>query len=181
MPFLMDAIDAGGTRRKLEDITAGGLRAFDEVQERSAQIDEEFKQAKAKYDAEAAAMDQLVADAKAAQQAKPEPEDEARTGAWQRRDAKPTIHAFGGEEFTEEPRTEPTGIRVPPLEAPPAPAPPAPPAPPAGADPVRELAFGYDDPEETGAVAIPPAATRRPAPQPGPGDDDDLSGHSWMR
>jgi hypothetical protein len=182
MPFLMDEIDAGGTRRKLEDITAGGMRAFDEVQQRSAQIDEEFKQARAKYDAEAAAMDKLVADAKAARQPKSESEEEqATTGPWTRRDTKPTVHAFGGDEFAEDPRTEPTGIRVPPLEAPSAPPPPAPPVP-AGVEPVREMAFGYDDPDETGAVAVPPAATREPAPCAGPvADDDDLSGHSWMR
>ena len=182
MPFLMDAIDAGGTRRKLEDITAGGMRAFEEVQQRSAQIDEEFKAARAKYDAEAAAMDKLVADAKAAREPKAESEDEqAKAGPWARRDTKPTIHAFGGEEFVEDPRTEPTGIRVPPLEAPPAPPPPAPPAPPAGVEAVREMAFGYED-EDTGAAVPPAATTRRPAPGARPdADDDDLSGHSWMR
>jgi hypothetical protein len=178
MPFLMDAIDAGGTRRKLEDITAGGMRAFDDIQQRSAQIDEELKAAQAKYEAEAAAMDKVVADAKAERQPKEEPEEEAKAGAWMRRDAKPTVHAFGGEEF-QEPRTEPTGIRVPPLEAPPAPPPPAPPAP-AAAEPVHEMAFGYGD-EDTGRVAIPPSVTRRPAPKPEPADDDDLSGHSWMQ
>jgi hypothetical protein len=179
MPFLMDAIDAGGTRRRLEDVTASGMREFEEVQQRSAQVDEEFKAARAEYEAEAAAMDKLVADAKAAQQPKSDEDEQARTGPWARRDAKPTIHAFGGEEFAEDPRTEPTGIRVPPLEAPPAPPPPAPPSP-TGVEPVRELAFGYED-EDTGAVAVPPDATRRPAPGPEPADDDDLSGRSWMR
>lgn len=189
MPHLSDEIDEGATRRRLEEIAAAGMHGLDEYAERLDEIDREYREELARQEAEIKAMDELVAEARAKQEAEAAKQDEsAPASPWLRRESKPNVMSFGGEELA--PVTEPipaAGALPPPGAALPVPVPPEPPpmpTPPSG-ERVNVLSLGYEDePTAEQATAQPPAApaARRPEPRPAPPvDDDDLSGHSWMR
>ncbi|HEV2780710.1 MAG TPA: hypothetical protein VGX25_15075 [Actinophytocola sp.] len=167
--YLTDEIDEDATRRRLDEITTAGLQALDEHAARSAEIDGQFREALARQQAEARAMDQLVADAQAKQEgdrATAEP-----PSPWARRDTKPTVMSLGGEEFTEQAATAPVGLPVP-AAALPVPLPPEPPPmPPAVAeDRTHLLSLGYagedDSPREQPPPAPPPAPPVTPTSSP---------------
>jgi hypothetical protein len=181
--YLTDEIDEGATRRRLDEITSAGRRALEEHAERAAAIDAKFRQDQAKIDEAVKAMDQVVAEARAKQEPKDDKEEQPQN-QWATRDAKPTVHAFGGEEFTQSAPPPPP----PPMPGPPPVAPPAPPvevAPdlePAPRSRLMSLGFEEDEPQPEPPAAPPPMA--RPAarrPEPADDDDDDLSDVNWMR
>lgn len=186
MVYLTDEIDDGATQRRLDEITTAGMRALDEHAERSAQIDEEFRQAQAKMAEEAKAMDQLVADSHAKQEAAADGKDDqqAAPNVWAKREAKSTVLEFFGEEHTEEPRATAPPTTPGPLPSPeaalPVPVPPPMPAMPDSASKVMSLGYEEDEPEPEPQQR--PSAARHSAPRPAHiEDDDDLSNVNWMR
>lgn len=181
--FLSDEIDEGATRRRLDEITSAGLRALGEHGDRAAQIAKEFQAARAKQDAAAKEMDKLVAEAAAKQQERRA--REPQPSPWSRREAKPNVMSIG-EEFTEEAVTAPMPAQPQAMGMLPVPIPPEPPAAPPSMRPEeRVLSLGYAGEEDSARdrqpSAPPPAARPRPVRRPGPEDDDDMSGRSWMR
>lgn len=182
MPHLTDEIDEGATRRRLEDITASGMHALEQCAERSAEIDEQGRESIARQEAEIKAMEEArdaakAANAEAAEEKQPPP------SPWGRREAKPTVLSFDGEDFAgEAPATAPIpapGVLPSPAAALPVPLPPEPPTPPTG-ERVPTFSLGFED-EGPGRADPPTPAARRPERPPAPEDDDDLSGHSWMK
>ena len=176
MAFLTDEISEHATRRRLDEITTAGLRALDECVERSAQIDEEFREAQAKMAEEAKAMDQLVADAHAKPEADPDKDDQPNQ--WAKREARPTVLALGGDELTEDAAaSRPAGPPPVPQAPPPEPAPPTAPVEPEPARKVLSLGFEEDEPESPAPAPSAPRHARQAPPE----DDDDLSNVNWMR
>jgi len=184
--YLTDEISEGATRRRLDEITTAGMRAFDERVERAAQIDEEFRQAQAKMKDQVKAMDQLVADSHAEREADADKDDQTGPNQWATRESKPTVLSLGGEELVEDTSTAQPMPSVPPAPpaAPPVPPPPPPPPPPEPAPAAKMLSLGFeeDEPEPPAPAQPMPtgrhAAVRLAAPEE---DDDDLSDVNWMR
>ncbi|WP_424189798.1 hypothetical protein ACOBQX_13870 [Actinokineospora sp. G85] len=156
-----------------------------------ADIGEEFAAELAKQDALAAERAREAeearpaADAAKAAAAAPRQPEEEQKPAWERPERQ-TLMTFGGDELREQagpaPVTTPIPAQQHPFPPPPAPESPRPVA------PARYLSFGGEDEE---ALAPPPPAPEPPKPprravrveQSGSDepDDDDLSGHSWLR
>lgn len=190
-------IDHAATQARLDAITADGLRKLGDAARRSEEIDKQTKEMLARQEREKKAMDERVAQAKAAA----EPETPVAP-------PKPATLALGGEEFAEA-RAAREQDRLP---APPQPArqtprhgvplpgrlafpnpvrPPVPPAPPVQQPPAppprRTLALGAPEDREQPArtaekqpanpAAKPKVRPRRPPDE----SDDDMSGRTWLR
>jgi len=196
-------IDHAATQARLDAITADGLRKLGDAARRSEEVDKQTKEMLARQEREKKAMDEQVAQAKAAA----EPETPAAP-------PKPVTLALGGEEFAEARATrEQDRLPTPPQPAqqtphhgvplpgrlafqnPARPRPPAPQPPPVHQPPVspprRTLALGAPEDREQ---PQPPEAKqpekqaekppdkpktrpRRPPAEP----DDDMSGRTWLR
>jgi hypothetical protein len=166
---------------KYEDITG-------EYNAKVNAIGEEFAQEMAKADAEAAereriAAEQLLAIEASKQEslrAQAEQTAAEKPPTWAPRVTRPTVLSFGGNESDDD-----APPPAPPISAPPPIpfTPPEPAPPPATPAPNRYLSFGVDDEEDERPEPQPRAA--RPAPQRRPAvvseEDDDWSGHSWVR
>jgi hypothetical protein len=179
--YLMDEIDERSTQRRLDEITAAGVQALEQHAERSAEIDEEFREALARQRAEAKAMDELVAEAHAAQKAAQPDAESTAPAPWVKREPKPSVLSFGGEEFADETPTPPAGSPSPPTP-PPLVAPQLESTPPVRESKDHFLSLGVDEDEPPApprpAASAPPAETRRPAADE---QDDDWSDTSWIR
>jgi hypothetical protein len=192
-------IDHAATQARLDAITADGLRKLGDAARRSEEVDKQTEEMLARQEREKKALDEQVAQAKAA--AEPEPPAPPR----------PATLALGGEEFAEaRAAREQDRLPAPPQPAPPAqqtphhgvplpgrlafpnparPRPPAPPqTPPVHQPPVspprRTLALGAPEDreqpqpaEEKQAEKQAATRPRRPPAEP----DDDMSGRTWLR
>ncbi|MFC4853290.1 hypothetical protein [Actinophytocola glycyrrhizae] len=150
--------------RRVEGITAAGLRALGEVRQRSEDVDKATDEMFERRERARQELDEQVRQA-AAQGEKPEEKADKPK-------PKRTL-ALGGEEFHREGRQ---------AEAP-TPAAPPPPAPePEKKDeparPGKTLKLGARD--EADEPSPEPRPVRRPRPQ-RPAGDDDLSGRTWLR
>ncbi|MCG8916638.1 hypothetical protein L6E12_12640 [Actinokineospora sp. PR83] len=153
----------------------------------TARIDAEFAARAERLAAEKAGRDEqfaaLLDRAKAMTQRKPEPEQ----GKWVPKASRQVVMTFGDEELQAEAatRTRPIPVQSAPQQQPLPSLPPTAPIP--VPEPVREpqppryLSFGGE--EDEAEAAPPPPVQRRPVrpSRPAEPDDDDLSGHTWMR
>ncbi|PWW64352.1 hypothetical protein DFQ13_103325 [Actinokineospora spheciospongiae] len=147
-------------------------------------IGEEFAAELARQDALAAERARAAAEAlpaaEAAREAARAPQEpvEPSKPDWGPRQNRQVVMSFGDEELRAEaaPRTTPIPVQAAP------PTTPIPvPEPVREAQPPRYLSFGGE--EDEAEAALPPRVQRRPVrpSRPAEPDDDDLSGHTWMR
>lgn len=175
-------IDADAPRR-VEAITAGGLRALGEIRQRAEDIDKAADEMFERQERRRQELDEQVEQAAAAQNEKAgEPEEEERPKP------KRTL-ALGGEEFHQARETKQAEAPKPAPPPAPEPAPQDEPARPGktlklGAHddeeapkPGKTLKLGARDDDEPKPEERP---VRRPRP-PRPEGDDDMSGRTWLR
>ncbi|MDQ3786615.1 MAG: hypothetical protein M3422_05140 [Actinomycetota bacterium] len=170
------------TPRRIEGITADGLRALGEIRERAKEIDKAADEMFARQERMRQELDEQVKQA-AAQNAKPEDKPEEPKPR-----PKPSTLALGADEFKEARQARKAAEEPKPAEAP-KPAPPTPEEPPR---PGKTLKLGARDDEEEaprpnrtlklGARddVEEPKPVRKPRP-PRPESDDDMSGRTWLR
>lgn len=163
-------IDAGATRRRIQEIADGARAAFETHAQRSAEIDAASREAAAKEEADLEAVRERRAELEARKAA----EETAAQQPEKPKPAKPSTLSLGAEEFKldrEARRPTPTA----PVTAEPEPAEPAAtdPTPTSKEEPRRTLKLGARDDEDTPE----PVRKRPPRPQ----ADDDLSGRTWLR
>ena len=115
-------IDDAATQRRLETVTAEGVRALDECGERTDQIDRAAREAFAREEAERQAMAEEI---EKGRNPEPAPGEPAPIAPWQVRPPKSTVLSLGGEELvTPPPAAVPAPVPEPPTVQPaPAPAP----------------------------------------------------------
>jgi hypothetical protein len=186
------------TPRRIEGITADGLRALGEIRERAKEIDKAADEMFARQERMRQELDEQVRQA-AAKNAKPEEKPEEPKPR-----PKPSTLALGADEFKEA-RQARKAAEAPKQAEAPKPAPPVQEEPPRpgktlklGArddeaeapKPNRTLKLGARDDEEPrrtmklGARDDEPAPEERPARRPRPPrpeGDDDMSGKTWLR
>ncbi|CRK59970.1 hypothetical protein [Alloactinosynnema sp. L-07] len=179
----MDEIDEGATLRKIEEAAAQGIQELEDrvelageidgsVAERSAEQQEQFAEATAAGERSLAATRE-----QAKEETQPPP-------GWSA-PAKPTTLSFTNEDdepgYRPAPPVPVSGGFVPPA-APPAPVEPPAPAPSAA----KYLSFGIEEDEAAPGSApaprpAPTRAQRRAAAAAAEPEDDDWSGHSWIK
>jgi hypothetical protein len=157
--------------RRIEGITADGLRALGEVRQRSEEVDKAADELFERRERTRQELDEQVRQA-AAQDEKPEEKpDEDRPKP------KRTL-SLGGEEFQQAREAKQVEAPQPAAPAPPAQNPTAPaPEPEPKDEPAKTLKLGARDDEEPRPEQRP---ARRPRP-PRPEVDDDMSGRTWLR
>lgn len=173
-------LDQSATLRRIEEIAATGLRTLEQCVERSEEFDREIQDTIVKQDEHLKAGAEEIAAAEVAREAAEAEAAAAAPPVWAARPSKPTVLSIGDDLEDAAPPPRPMFA-----------APPVPQVAPQVPEPVvrpsteRYLSFGteHDDIPETSAepVQLPP----RPAPRRGgpaePEEDDDWSGHSWVR
>jgi len=174
-------IDDLATQRRLEVVTAEAVRSLDECGERSDQIDREAREA---FTREAAEREAMAEGIEQGRRPEPAPDEAGPPSPWQRKPPKETVLSLGGDEILPAQPAAETQPNLPPPPAPPPPVQPDPmptPAQPAGPrDHVLSLGFEDDDSARPAPPRpAPPPPVRRPART--SDEDDDLSGHRWMR
>jgi hypothetical protein len=161
-------IDAGATRRRIQEIADAARAAFEAHAQRSADIDAASREAAAKEEADLEAVQErraeLAARAPAEEQPKP---------------ARPSTLSLGAEEFKLEREARQAAEQATPAaEEPPAAGEPAPAVPESKEEPrpSKTLKLGARDDEDT-PEGDKPVRKRPPRPE----ADDDLSGRTWLR
>ncbi|GAB1508515.1 hypothetical protein [Actinophytocola sp. KF-1] len=181
-------IDAAATQRRIQEAVEASRKTFADLVQRSTEIDNRFREAVAKEEADLKAALERKADAEAAAARKAAEREKEQQPEEPKPRPKPATLALGADEFKEARQARKAADEVKPVDA----AKPVPPPVPAAEPPRpgKTLKLGARDDEEPrrtmklGARDDEPAPEERPARRPRPPrpeGDDDMSGRTWLR
>jgi hypothetical protein len=155
-------IDAAATRQRIQDIADNAKKAFAAHAQASAEIDAASREAMAKEEADARAVQERLAEIESRKAAA-----EAATLREQQeqKPKKPATLSLGAEEFKLDRQARKAGEQA-------VPAPPA----------QQDEPAGEDEPARKDQTARKDEPARRRTPRPAPPEgDDDMSGRTWLR